>query len=244
MSFKENFNFITNIGLLLILVFGGAVWAETNGVWHYTEDIRGGVFGEDERETTSFYTFIDPVNFFENASGPGITINETTITFPDGSIQNGALPSGAVVMFMENCPVNWTEVEELRNKFPRGQAIGDGNNLSIGGTDDSIVVRHDHIGSTGEDTHSHGGNTNGAGNHNDATAHGHGRAGSVGEDGDHFGILTIQGSNGQREVGSHSHSLNIDEDTHTHSVAVENTGDSGIGMNVPEYQEVIFCMKN
>ncbi|MFW6286263.1 MAG: hypothetical protein ACOC16_04040 [Nanoarchaeota archaeon] len=47
-TFIARFNFITNILLLMILVFGGFIWADTNGVWSLAEDIRAGTFGDDE----------------------------------------------------------------------------------------------------------------------------------------------------------------------------------------------------
>ena len=42
------FNTISNIFILSILFFGGVAWADTNGVWHWPEDVRPGVFGTDE----------------------------------------------------------------------------------------------------------------------------------------------------------------------------------------------------
>ena len=60
---KTNFNFITNILILLILFFGGLVWSDTNGVWQYANDTRGGVFGNDEQGFTTDFTFINPVFF-------------------------------------------------------------------------------------------------------------------------------------------------------------------------------------
>jgi hypothetical protein len=44
------FNFITNIVLICLLLVGGFVWADTNGVWHRAEDVRPGVFGADEED--------------------------------------------------------------------------------------------------------------------------------------------------------------------------------------------------
>lgn len=47
-KFKINFNFITNIIILGVMIFGGVVWADSNGVWHRAEDVVAGVFGQNE----------------------------------------------------------------------------------------------------------------------------------------------------------------------------------------------------
>jgi len=62
-NFQQNFNTITNFLILLILFFGGLVWSDTNGVWQYANDTRGGVFGNDEQGFTTDFTFINPVFF-------------------------------------------------------------------------------------------------------------------------------------------------------------------------------------
>jgi len=61
-KFKENFNFISNIILLIIIFLGGIVWADTNGIWHNAEDIKGGIFGYDEQDSVSIgFRFINPL---------------------------------------------------------------------------------------------------------------------------------------------------------------------------------------
>jgi hypothetical protein len=62
-NFKENFNFYSNILLLTVLFFGGFIWADSNGVWTFAKDIRGGTFGSDEQADTNNFTFINPVYF-------------------------------------------------------------------------------------------------------------------------------------------------------------------------------------
>lgn len=47
-DFLVKFNTITNILIILLLVTGGFVWADTNGIWLRSEDVRPGVFGGDE----------------------------------------------------------------------------------------------------------------------------------------------------------------------------------------------------
>lgn len=54
-KFISRFNFITNILILLILLFGGVIWADSNGIWHRAEDIVEGTFGGDENN--SMYIF-------------------------------------------------------------------------------------------------------------------------------------------------------------------------------------------
>lgn len=60
-KFKLNFNFVSNIFILVILFFGGFIWADSNGIWTDAKDIRGGTFGSDEQPDTTNYTFINPV---------------------------------------------------------------------------------------------------------------------------------------------------------------------------------------
>ena len=47
-NFKENFNFITNILILLLLIFGAISYADTNGIFIQARDVVPGTFGEDE----------------------------------------------------------------------------------------------------------------------------------------------------------------------------------------------------
>lgn len=47
-NFQQKFNTITNILILSILIFGSIAWADTNGVWNRAEDVKAGVFAQDE----------------------------------------------------------------------------------------------------------------------------------------------------------------------------------------------------
>lgn len=51
--------------IFTFIVFFNTVSADTNGIWHLTKDIRGGIFGLDEMGVTTNYTFIHPVYFNE-----------------------------------------------------------------------------------------------------------------------------------------------------------------------------------
>ena len=60
---KKEFNFITNILVFILVVFGGFVWADTNGIWHLAKDIRSGIFGADEDGIGGGFSFISDVTF-------------------------------------------------------------------------------------------------------------------------------------------------------------------------------------
>ena len=61
---KKSLKFLGGFSMLLFILFLGLfVWADTNGIWHNAQDIRGGIFGDDEQESNMNYTFRNPVNF-------------------------------------------------------------------------------------------------------------------------------------------------------------------------------------
>ncbi len=62
MFMKKLFTF----SLLFIFLVSGLVFADTNGIWHLAKDVRPGVFGSDEGDTTSSFTFINKVNLTQN----------------------------------------------------------------------------------------------------------------------------------------------------------------------------------
>ncbi len=49
--------------LAITLFFAGLVWADANGIWHRAEDVRVGIFGDDEGDDTTSYVFNNPVTF-------------------------------------------------------------------------------------------------------------------------------------------------------------------------------------
>ena len=63
-DFLTKFNFISNILILFLLIFGGLVWADSNGIWFEAKDILGGVFGADEASQN--FSFIGEVIFDED----------------------------------------------------------------------------------------------------------------------------------------------------------------------------------
>ncbi len=60
-KFMLYYSFIINTLFLFILVFGGIIFADSNGVWHRAEDVQGGIFGSDENVIS--YTFNSDVYF-------------------------------------------------------------------------------------------------------------------------------------------------------------------------------------
>ena len=55
------------LGIVFIFVILG-IYADNNGVWHFAEDVKPGIFGQDEDGDNSSlnYTFITKVFFLEN----------------------------------------------------------------------------------------------------------------------------------------------------------------------------------
>lgn len=55
------------VSILFLLIFNiSFIFADSNGVWHYVEDLRGEVFGGDEQNEITNFTFINDVYFNEN----------------------------------------------------------------------------------------------------------------------------------------------------------------------------------
>ena len=59
--------FFLFVGVLIFSIFSllQFVNADTNGVWNYATDLRGGIFGNDEQPITN-YTFVNKVYFNDN----------------------------------------------------------------------------------------------------------------------------------------------------------------------------------
>ncbi len=56
-NFMIRFNFYLNLFFVFIFLFGGLIWADSNGVWTLAEDIREGTFGSDELSDPSGFGF-------------------------------------------------------------------------------------------------------------------------------------------------------------------------------------------
>ena len=72
---QQNFNTISNIFILLILLTGSIVWADSNGVWTRAQDVRAGVFGADEGGGDFGF-------------GANVNINNNLVVGGDGLIRN------------------------------------------------------------------------------------------------------------------------------------------------------------
>lgn len=133
-----------------------------------------------------------------------------------------SVPSGAIMMFNGVCPSNggWSEDVALRGRVPRGEPNGNGASLVQGGSDNAIIVAHSHPFTT---------STNGA--------HIHGiLRGSPGLYYGPFGVAA--GGNARYSINTKS------AGAHHHTGTTDVVGSSGVGANVPRYQEVIFCLKS
>ena len=80
-KFQENFNTITNIIILVFLLFTSLVYADSNGIWHRAEDVRPGFFGSDEAnygDDATYYTFNNPFRCIKNSYfEKNVTIRDT-----------------------------------------------------------------------------------------------------------------------------------------------------------------------
>lgn len=71
MSFKESFNFYSNLFLISLFFVSGIVWADSNGIWHDAQDFIGGTLGSDEQIDTNNFTFTNFVFINNNLSVNG-----------------------------------------------------------------------------------------------------------------------------------------------------------------------------
>ena len=82
---KNSFEIFIGIFTLLFIVIGSAVlvFADTNGVWHYASDIRGGVLGSDEGFPS--FTLNSTLNLGDNAFFRNSGNSDTIIRIDSGS---------------------------------------------------------------------------------------------------------------------------------------------------------------
>jgi len=136
-----------------------------------------------------------------------------------------AIPSGMISMFDSVCPDGWAEVEEFRNKFPRGD---DDGWCSAGGTG-------------GSDTHAH--TTSACTNNTSQTgAHTHAfclrksafkcypSGGGCTADGVYDAVLCVLCATGS--AGDHLHTVSVG------GIATDSQN------NIPAFREVVFCKKD
>lgn len=167
--FMTRFNFGFNIFLVVFLFFATLVYSDSNGIWINSGDVRGGIFGNDEQDVTSFFAFVNPVNVNSNLSVDGYTSStyycdengENCINISDvltSGDTGSLLPSGAVMAFnLDTCPDGWTAYADGKGKVIVGTGYNsDGINEKvfvrgeIGGEYEhamtiSEMPRHDHL---------------------------------------------------------------------------------------------------
>lgn len=90
-----------NTLVLFVLVFGGIVLADSNGVWHKAEDVQGGTFGNDEQDVSASigYTFKNKLTLQNDlllTSPSLLNCNGKLITDSTGKVSCG-VDSGGVV---------------------------------------------------------------------------------------------------------------------------------------------------
>jgi hypothetical protein len=79
------------------ILFLGFTFADTDGVWHYAKDIRGGIFGADEQDTTQDFTFINDVNLNSTTYYYGVELNASFVnTNEDNSITSNMIVDGSI----------------------------------------------------------------------------------------------------------------------------------------------------
>ena len=113
----------------ILLFLTTIAYADTNGVWHYAEDVVPGVLGLDEGASGSNkFTFINNVELNESLiSNSNVTFN-SQISFNDLAIFN----SGLRLNSMQDA--NWQNVESITNMSVRrifAQRIYDWDNISL-----------------------------------------------------------------------------------------------------------------
>ena len=136
-------------------------------------------------------------------------------------------------------------VPNMNGLFPRGVV----NDLGIGdagkgGSDDAVVVSHSHTAGTGDaGWHAHGIHAGGGHTHGYSASHvlngSHGFTAGPHEAKYNYGAFGTQTDAG----GSH-HSHGMDgAGTHSHTVTVNSSGESGTGKNVPAFMPMYYIIK-
>lgn len=59
-------------------------YADSNGIWFFAEDVRGGTFASDEQNATSDFIFLNPVYLFDDV---GIsTVSPSVKVYVNGTV--------------------------------------------------------------------------------------------------------------------------------------------------------------
>ncbi len=95
-NFLIKFNTITNLIILSILLFGGVIWADSNGVWQRAEDIRAGIFGGDEGGGD--FTFNTTVHLNDSVYYHGDELNNLYVNANGDTIYGDLNVTGNITM--------------------------------------------------------------------------------------------------------------------------------------------------
>lgn len=90
MKFKKSF-----FTLFIVFMFSlSLVFCDSNGVWHKSEDVRGGVFGSDEQDLTNKFSFINPVDFNSSVLFNNVVNFKSTVKF-EGEVELSIIKSNS-----------------------------------------------------------------------------------------------------------------------------------------------------
>ena len=114
--------------ILLLMTF--SAYADSNGVWHKSEDIRPGIFGADEGISTGF-SFINPVSFNEDVFYKGTLIENVFLEENQpNSITSAMIVDGTII----SADLNIAEIRPVMNYWTKtGTNLYDlSSNVGIG----------------------------------------------------------------------------------------------------------------
>lgn len=142
MVYKKYFVFVFSLFFIFIGVF--VIWADTNGVWHRAEDVRGGIFGSDEQNITSsigfrfqnFVQFDDQV-YLMNNTGIGTSTPRTNLEINGRWFvtEHGSSPISGVGMFGSYNPIISRGIIQVYN-----YDLGIKNDLSLQGAGGNVGI--------------------------------------------------------------------------------------------------------
>lgn len=192
---------------------------------------------------------------------PEFTGNPTAPTPEDGDksnsiattefVINNGVPSGSIVMwFKPEIPEGWYECNgengtpDMRGFFPLGRSE-DYELDSSGGSEDAVLVSHNHGGTTGSQNrnHTHSGTTSNAGAHTHTWSVGRFGNSPTSEANDQRSRGTHEISFTTSSSGAHTHSFTTGSNSANHEHPITTQGEDGTGKNMPPYRTLIFIMK-
>lgn len=227
---------------------------------------------------TGLDTLVDALNGTSGTVAPDLstlTINGTDVTATASELNTASthyVPTGGIIMWSgstSNIPSGWTlcdgidhgdtEVPDLRDRFVVGAGstydVGDADGGTATLTEDNMPA-HTHssgtLGGTAESngTHSHTGTTNTTGAHTHTQNMGNPNVPTGGATAwSAFNVGVSNNGYQTDSAGSHSHTLNVnDNGAHTHTVDVNSgdTGSKGSGTAfdiIPKYYALAYIMK-